>query len=268
MRAELTQAVMADPSVDNLVALAEVCFIWGDVRAKTVDDKLAAYDQGRQAAKRAVELAPRSVTAHLWYAIDTGRWGQTKGIMRSLSLLPLVREEIDTVLALDPKFPPGYSLAGHFYHEVPGMLGGDIDRAEKLFRIGLGLDPTFTSMRVGLAKTLFKAGRVAEAKKGARGRSRRKGAAQSRRLDDEGFRRGPGAARLDPEPAGRLNARDQPSRARERSRSSRWRRAMRRLTAGRAEAAARGRPRRRRGTPRRSPRRPSRPAGRTTCRAS
>ena len=91
MRAELTQAVTADPSVDNLVALAEVCFIWGDIRAKTTDDKLAAYDQGRQAAQRAVELAPRSVTAHLWYAIDTGRWGQTKGIMRSLFLLPIVR---------------------------------------------------------------------------------------------------------------------------------------------------------------------------------
>ena len=232
MRAELTQAVTADPSVDNLVALAEVCFIWGDVRAKTTDDKLAAYDQGRQAAKRAVELAPRSVTAHLWYAIDTGRWGQTKGMMRSLSLLPIMKEEIDTVLALDPKFPPAYSLAGHFYLEVPGMLGGDVDRAEKLFRTGLGLDPTFTGMRVGLAKTLLKKGRVAEAQKGARGRPRREGAPQSRRLDAQGFRRGPGAARLDPEPAGRLSARDQPSRARERSRSSRCRRAMRRLTAG------------------------------------
>ncbi len=45
------------------------------------------------------------------------------------------------------------------------MLGGDLDRAEKLFRTGLGLDPTFTSIRVGLAKTLLKKGRVAEARK-------------------------------------------------------------------------------------------------------
>jgi tetratricopeptide (TPR) repeat protein len=164
MRAELARAVTADPSVDNLVALAEVCFIWGDNRARTADDKLAAYEQGRQAAKRAVELAPGSMLAHLWYAIDTGRWGQTKGMMRSLFLLPIIRKEIDTVLALDPKFPPGYSLAGHFYYEVPGMLGGDLDRAEKLFRTGLELDPTFTGMRVGLAKTLVKKGRFAEAR--------------------------------------------------------------------------------------------------------
>jgi tetratricopeptide (TPR) repeat protein len=165
MRAELTQAVAANPSVDNLLALAEVCFIWGDNRAKTTEDKLAAYEQGRQAAKRAVELAPHSVTAHLWYAIDAGRWGQTKGMMRSLFLIPIIKQEIDTVLALDPKFPPGYSLAGHFYYEVPGMLGGDLDRAERLFRTGLELDPTFTGMRVGLAKTLIKKGRTDEARK-------------------------------------------------------------------------------------------------------
>ena len=165
MRVELTRAVRTDPSVDTLLALAEVCFIWGDVRAKTTDEKLAAYDQGRQAAGRAVELAPRNAQAHLWYAIDTGRWGQTRGLMRSLSLLPLLRREIDTVLALDPAFPPAYSLAGHFYYEVPAMVGGDIDRAEKLFRTGLKLDPTFTGMRVGLAKVLLKKGRPAEARK-------------------------------------------------------------------------------------------------------
>jgi len=165
MRVELTRAVQTDPSVDTLLALAEVCFIWGDVRAKTTDEKLAAYDQGRQAAGRAVELAPRNAQAHLWYAIDTGRWGQTRGLMRSLSLLPLLRKEIDVVLALDPTFPPAYSLAGHFYYEVPAMMGGDVDRAEKLFRTGLKLDPTFTGMRVGLAKVLLKRGRPAEARK-------------------------------------------------------------------------------------------------------
>ena len=57
MRAELTQAVAADPSVDNLVALAEVCFIWGDVRAKTTDDlepvRVAAFDlDGRRSQRQ------------------------------------------------------------------------------------------------------------------------------------------------------------------------------------------------------------------------
>ncbi|HET8575830.1 MAG TPA: hypothetical protein VFO18_01930, partial [Methylomirabilota bacterium] len=106
MRALLGNAIKTDPSVDNLIALAMVCFIYGDIRAKTPDEKLEAYDQGREAARRAVEVAPRSVQAHFWYGTDTARWGQTKGVVRSLFLLPTVKREIATVLELDPKFPP------------------------------------------------------------------------------------------------------------------------------------------------------------------
>jgi tetratricopeptide (TPR) repeat protein len=164
LRAGLTEAARNDPSVDNLVALAHVCFLWGDVRATTSAAKLEAYEQGREAAKRAVELAPRNVLAHFWYGTNTGRWGQTRGVVSSLFLLPAVKQEIETVLALDPSFPPAYALAGNVYYEVPAVFGGDLDRAERMFRQGLALAPRFTAMRVGLAKTLIKKGRLAEAR--------------------------------------------------------------------------------------------------------
>ncbi|MBI3029417.1 MAG: tetratricopeptide repeat protein [Candidatus Rokubacteria bacterium] len=165
LREGLAQAVKADPRVENLVALARVCFIWGDIRAASRDQKLEAYDQGREAAKRAVELDPKNAAAHFWYGTNAGRWGQTKGVVRSLFLLPTVQEEIQAVLSLDPKFTAVYSLAGNVYYEVPGLLGGDLNKAEEMFRRGLELDPKFTSMRVGLAKTLVKRGRIAEARR-------------------------------------------------------------------------------------------------------
>jgi len=164
LRAGLTEAVRTDPSVDNLVALAHVCFLWGEVRASSPTGKLDAYEQGREAAKRAVDLAPRNVLAHFWYGTNTGRWGQTRGIVRSLFLLSTVKHEIDTVLALDPSFPPVYALAGNVYYEVPAMFGGDLDRSEEMFRRGLALAPRFTTMRVGLARTLIKKGKLAEAR--------------------------------------------------------------------------------------------------------
>ena len=165
LRAQLTEAVKSDSHVDTLLTLAQMCFIWGDIRARTPEDKLEAYDQGRQAARRAVELAPRSALAHFWYGTTTGRWGQTKGVMRSLFLLPTVKHEIEAVFELDPSFAPGYSLAGNVYYEVPAMLGGDLDKAEQMFRKGLALDPKFTGLRVGLAKTLIKKGQRAEARR-------------------------------------------------------------------------------------------------------
>ena len=164
LRSDLTARVQAHPSVDTLVALAHVCFVWGDIRARTPEEKLAVYDQGREAARRAIELSPRSVLAHFWYATHTGRWGQTRGVMRSLFLLPTVKQESETVLELDPTFAPGYALAANLYYEVPALLGGDLDRAEQMFRKGLALAPRFTAMRVGLAKTLIRRGRLAEAR--------------------------------------------------------------------------------------------------------
>lgn len=165
VRDALARAVARDPHVDTLIALARACFLAGDVRGTTTEEKLAAYAQGREAAKRAVEAAPRTAAAHFWYATNTARWGQTTGVLRSLFLLPDVQRSIDTVLQLDPTFTAVYSLAGNVYYEVPGLLGGDLARAEAMFRKGLEQDPKFTGMRVGLAKTLIKRGRTPEARR-------------------------------------------------------------------------------------------------------
>jgi predicted Zn-dependent protease len=135
------------------------------VRARTADEKLAAYDRGRELGKRAVELAPRDEEAHLWYAINTGRWGQTKGVVRSLFLLPTVKEEIETILELNPKSVRGRALAGNVLMEVPRFVGGDRAQAEKQFRRGLEVDPHFTSLRVDLARLLIVMGRPDEARR-------------------------------------------------------------------------------------------------------
>src|SRR6266508_5563872 len=91
VRAGLEEALKTDTHVKNLVALARVSFIWGDVRASTDEEKLAAYDRGREVAQRAMELEPRNALAHFWFATNSGRWGQTKGVMRSLFLLPTIK---------------------------------------------------------------------------------------------------------------------------------------------------------------------------------
>ena len=165
LRAAMTRAAESDPQVENLLALAQIVFLYGDIRATTPEEKLAAYEQGRQAARRAAEAAPGNARAHFWYATNAGRWGQTKGVVRSLFLLPEVKKGMETALELDPRFPPAYALAGTVYYEVPGLFGGDLEKSEALFRRGLEVDPHFTGLRVGLARTLIKRGRIPEARR-------------------------------------------------------------------------------------------------------
>jgi tetratricopeptide (TPR) repeat protein len=164
VRDGLAQAVRLAPDSETWIALARVCFIWGDIRATTGEQMLAAHAEWREAARHAVALTPRAPLAHLFYGINTGRWGQTKGIMRSLFLLPEVREAIRQTLDLDPMLPAAYALAGNVDYEVPAVFGGSLERAESYFRKGLRIDPRFTALRIGLAKVLRRQGRVADAR--------------------------------------------------------------------------------------------------------
>jgi tetratricopeptide (TPR) repeat protein len=161
----LEEALTQERRTDTMITLSYVYFLLGEVRARTDDEKLAAYDRGRDLGKRAVELAPRDEEAHLWYAINMGRWGQTKGVVRSLFLLPEVKRGMETAIELDPRFAPAYVLAGTVYYEVPGLFGGDLEKSEALFRRGLAVDAHHTALRIGLARTLIKRGRPAEARR-------------------------------------------------------------------------------------------------------
>jgi tetratricopeptide (TPR) repeat protein len=152
-----------EPRLERVLALARLWFITGD-RASTPEAKRDAYDRARQFGRRACELAPTSAAAHFWATASTARWASTLGLQHTLSVLPELRRGIKTVLELDPRFTRGYALAGSFAYEVPLFLGGSVTTAEEMFRKGLALDPHFTAVRLGLARSLLRQGRVDEAK--------------------------------------------------------------------------------------------------------
>ena len=164
LRVQLTLASEERPTAEHLTALARALYNWAEVRATSADEKLDAYDRGRSAATRAVALEPSRAAAHFWQAANTARWGELRGMAASLSVLGVVRRGARTVLELDPNFAPGYTLAATVFAEVPAMLGGDLQRAEALFRQGLTVDARLTSLRIGLAKVLLRTGRLAEAR--------------------------------------------------------------------------------------------------------
>lgn len=161
----LEEDLRHDPQVPAIILLSHVYFLYGDVRALTDEEKLAAYRRGRELGKRAVELAPRSEDAHLWYALNTGRWGQTKGVMRSLFLVPELKRELEIIFQLNPRSVAGHILAGNVLAELPALLGGDRKKAEEHFRRALEIDPRYTAARVDFARLLIAQGRQAEARR-------------------------------------------------------------------------------------------------------
>jgi len=165
----LEAEVAREPSLDALLLLAWAHLLWADYRAPSVEAKLASYERGRDVAKRAIEMAPRNPEAHLWYAANLGRWAITKGKLHAAFLLSTLRQEINTILELDPNHVAGLALAGSFYLETPAMFGGDVPRAEGYLRKALSLDPHFTRARVELGRCLIEEGRYAEARQELKG---------------------------------------------------------------------------------------------------
>jgi tetratricopeptide (TPR) repeat protein len=162
LEAHLARGGAAD--LPTLLALARAWFLFGEERAKTEDDKIAAYARARDHAKRATEIAPKDADAHLWYAITLGTWSQAKGLLRSALALRDLRKEVDTVLRLDPNNIEAHIMAGSIARELPVLLGGDAKEAEEHFKTAQRLDPRLTGVRIELAQLYINMGRYPEAR--------------------------------------------------------------------------------------------------------
>jgi tetratricopeptide (TPR) repeat protein len=164
-RALLESAASGAAPAEILVELARAWFITGEFRARGEADRVAAYERGVQAARRAVAIAPRHDRAHLLVAINNGRLAEIKGIMKAVTLIGTIREEADTVLRLNPASTDGLILAGSLAAEMPGFLGGDRARAEALFKRALEVDPRQTGGRLELARLYIATRRWADARR-------------------------------------------------------------------------------------------------------
>ncbi len=153
------------PAPDALVDLARAWHLTGDFRAPSDDAKLRAYEHGRDAAQRAIVLAPRSDLAHLWYAINLARWAETTGLMRALVNLSTIRDELDTVLRLNPRNTSGLVAAGAVAAALPGLLGGDKTKAESQFGTALEVDAHLTGGRLELARLYIATKRWSDARR-------------------------------------------------------------------------------------------------------
>ena len=161
----LRAAAERDPGAEVLTALARAWFLTGEFQARNDRERLAAYERGREAGRRAVAAAPRSEAAHVWYALNSARWAGTRGIVRAASMLPTLREEAATILTLNPSSVEGHTLAGGLAAELPSVLGGDRARAEEHFRKALDADPRRTGARVELARLYIATRRYADAER-------------------------------------------------------------------------------------------------------
>jgi hypothetical protein len=99
-------------------------------------------EAGIEAGRKAAAQQPSRPEGHFWIAANMGALAESYGIRAGLKYRKPIKDELETVLRLDPAFMSGSAdrVLGRWYYEVPGLFGGSNTKAEAHLRSSLQYD--------------------------------------------------------------------------------------------------------------------------------
>jgi len=123
-------------------------------------------ERGIDAGRNAVTIQPGRPEGHFWIAANMGALAESFGLRQGLRYRKPIKEELETVLRLDPGFMDGSGdrALGRWYFKVPGLFGGDRKLSEAHLRKSLTYSPGSTSSHFFLGELLLDEGRKDEAR--------------------------------------------------------------------------------------------------------
>ena len=129
-------------------------------------ERKALLEAGIQAGRTAVAIEPQRPEGHFWIAANMGTLAESFGVRQGLKYRGDVKDELLSVLKLDPGFQQGSAdrALGRWYYKVPGLFGGSKKKSEEHLRRSLTYDPNSTASLYFLAETLIALDRDEEAR--------------------------------------------------------------------------------------------------------
>jgi hypothetical protein len=164
--AKLYEADLDRDSVafDTAWKLARVCYWLGGHAPQP--ERRAFLERGVVVAQQAAAVQPNRPEGHFWVAANMGTLAESFGLRAGLKYRKPVKEELETVLRLDPAFMEGSAdrVLGRWYFRVPSLFGGSDKRAEEHLRASLKYNEQSTISHFFLAELLIEEGRRPEAR--------------------------------------------------------------------------------------------------------
>ena len=160
-----SEAVKRDPrDFEAVWKLARVSYWLGSHAPEK--DRRGYLESGMQAARAAIALEPQKPEGHFWLAANMGTLAESFGLRNGLRYRGPVKDELETVLKLDPAFMNGSAdrVLGRWYFRVPRLFGGSNKRAEEHLLASLKYDENSTISRFFLAEVLIDEDRKEQAR--------------------------------------------------------------------------------------------------------
>lgn len=131
------------------------------------DGRAQAFDQLEKRAEQFVQQHPGRAEALIWEAIIESSYAGAKGGLGALGLCKEARGNLEAALKIDPNALDGsaYTSLGTLYYKVPGFpVGfGDHDKARKLLKKALEINPNGIDPNYFYAEFLYEEGEYAQA---------------------------------------------------------------------------------------------------------
>jgi tetratricopeptide (TPR) repeat protein len=102
--------------------------------------ELKKYGDAVDALESATELAPKNSDFHMWLGRAWGRLAESNKLL-AFGRARKAKNAFETAVQLDPKNVDALSDLFEYYLEAPGVVGGGLDKAEKVAKMIRAIDP-------------------------------------------------------------------------------------------------------------------------------
>jgi len=126
-------------------------------RTESKEEKKIIFGQGIYYAKKAVALEPEKPDGHYWLGVSYGVYGETRGVLKSLSFVKPIKEAMNKIIELDREYEDGGPdrVLGRVYFKVPGFAGGSKKKSREHLLKSKELGPNDALTRCYLADTFL-----------------------------------------------------------------------------------------------------------------
>jgi tetratricopeptide (TPR) repeat protein len=120
-------------------------------------DKRNTFAQAVYHADKAVELEPEKPDAYYWRGVNNGKYGEARGVLKSLSLVKPIKNDMNKVIEIDRSYEDGGPdrVLGRVYFKLPGFAGGSKDKSLEHLEMSKSYGPEDALTRTYLAETLM-----------------------------------------------------------------------------------------------------------------
>ncbi|MCK4336843.1 MAG: tetratricopeptide repeat protein [Candidatus Aminicenantes bacterium] len=141
---------------DSFWRIARIMYYIGSHTEKKKEKK-KIFAQAVYHATKAVREEPEKPDGYYWLAVNNGKVGETRGILKSLSLVKPIKKALNKVIELDRSYEDGGAdrVLGRVFFKVPGIAGGSKDKALEHLLKSKELGPDDVVTRLYLAEALL-----------------------------------------------------------------------------------------------------------------